>query len=254
MIGVLFCAGMGQRLGPLGRRTPKVLMSLGGRTLLERHCDAFTSCGIERMLVVVGYHADELREAIDRIENPIAIETAINERYRRGLILTMNTALRALPDGEDLLLMDADTLYPKKLMARLVDSPHRTCVLLDPTSEHVNEEMMLGVRDGRVLQFRRGLDDLPWEVTGETVGWLKIAADDVPLLREKVGEVIETLGVDSEYEEAYELLAAERPIGWERVDDLPWMEIDFPDDLAHAERDTLPRVLEMDGAWSAVRP
>ena len=246
MIAVLFCAGMGQRLGPMGERMPKVLMELGGKTLLQRHCDAFTACGIERLLVVVGYHADELRAALERVDNPLRIETTVNERYERGLILTMRTALEALPDGEDLLIMDADVLYPTRLMKRLVESPHRTALLMDPTTEHVNEEMMIGVTDDRVRQLRRGLEAREWQVTGETVGWLKIAAVDVPVLRDKVDRVIETLGVDSEYEEAYELLAVERAIGWERVDDLPWMEIDFPEDLVLAERETLPAVLELD--------
>jgi choline kinase len=32
------------------------------------------------------------------------------------------------------------------------------------------------------------------------------------------------------------------PVGFERVDGLPWIEIDFPDDVARAERDVLPRI------------
>ena len=162
------------------------------------------------------------------------------------LVVRSRNLTEALPDGEDLLIMDADVLYPTRLMKRLVESPHRTALLMDPTTEHVNEEMMIGVTDDRVRQLRRGLEGGEWQVTGETVGWLKIAAVDVPVLRDKVDRVIETLGVDSEYEEAYELLAVERAIGWERVDDLPWMEIDFPEDLVLAERETLPAVLELD--------
>jgi choline kinase len=39
---------------------------------------------------------------------------------------------------------------------------------------------------------------------------------------------------------------AQREIGFERVDDLPWTEIDFPEDLERAEQEVLPRILLLD--------
>ena len=33
-------------------------------------------------------------------------------------------------------------------------------------------------------------------------------------------------------------------VGYERIDGLPWTEIDFPEDVAHAEREILPRLGE----------
>jgi L-glutamine-phosphate cytidylyltransferase len=31
-------------------------------------------------------------------------------------------------------------------------------------------------------------------------------------------------------------------VGFERVDGMPWIEIDFPDDVVRAEQDVLPRI------------
>jgi len=31
-------------------------------------------------------------------------------------------------------------------------------------------------------------------------------------------------------------------VGFERVDGMPWTEIDFPEDVARAEREVLPRI------------
>ena len=45
-----------------------------------------------------------------------------------------------------------------------------------------------------------------------------------------------------EHEEVYPALLARVEVGFERVDGLPWIEIDFPDDVVRAERDVLPRI------------
>ena len=45
-----------------------------------------------------------------------------------------------------------------------------------------------------------------------------------------------------EHEEVYPELLARVEVGFERVDGLPWIEIDFPDDVVRAERDVLPRI------------
>jgi choline kinase len=45
-----------------------------------------------------------------------------------------------------------------------------------------------------------------------------------------------------EHEEAYPIFMRNYVVGYERVDDLPWMEIDFPEDVTQAEREVLPKL------------
>jgi choline kinase len=42
------------------------------------------------------------------------------------------------------------------------------------------------------------------------------------------------------------MFLAQRVVGFEQVDDLPWTEIDFPEDLARAEQEILPRIVALD--------
>jgi choline kinase len=85
-----------------------------------------------------------------------------------------------------------------------------------------------------------------FDVIGESVGFLKVSRADAPLLR-SILENFVSQGRDSiEHEEAFPTFMAQREIGFERVDDLPWTEIDFPEDLERAEREVLPRIVELD--------
>ena len=47
---------------------------------------------------------------------------------------------------------------------------------------------------------------------------------------------------DIEHEEVYPELLEGVEVGFERVDGMPWTEIDFPADVARAEREVLPRI------------
>jgi len=45
-----------------------------------------------------------------------------------------------------------------------------------------------------------------------------------------------------EHEDLYPELLARTDVGFERIDGMPWTEIDFPDDVEHAERHVLSRL------------
>lgn len=247
MIAILLAAGRGRRLGAMGRDIPKCLIRLDGRTLLSRHLAVFPAAGIDRVRLVLGYRADDVRAELERLAPALPCDLALNEAFHRGNILSIRDGLVGLGEDESVLVMDADVLYPIALLRRLVDTPHRTCVLLDRTSAQTGEEMMVGVRDGRVGRIARDIHAERWDVTGETVGFLKVAPEDLPALREAIDGVIAEGGLDEEYETAYERFVLQRTVGWEAVDDLPWTEIDFPDDVTRAEREVLPKVRAHDG-------
>src|SRR3954453_3802014 len=78
MISVILAAGRGRRMGSgnglqLKDPLPKILLSFGGRSLLERHLAILESCGIGEVFVVVGYGADQIREEVARIEPRVSV-------------------------------------------------------------------------------------------------------------------------------------------------------------------------------------
>ena len=60
-VAVVLAAGQGARMQS---NLPKVLLPIAGRPLVDYVLDALQAAGIERMLVVVGYRADLVREAL----------------------------------------------------------------------------------------------------------------------------------------------------------------------------------------------
>ena len=245
MTAIILAAGVGKRLlGASGGR-PKCLIEIAGRSLLHRLLEGLAAAGVGDAVVVTGFGADRVRAAVSPGVPGIDVRCVTNERFREGAILSLWTAREALERA--VLVMDADVLCAPDMLARLVRSPHANCFLLDAGQENTGEEQMLLVRDGRVRDIVRG--GAPgYELMGESIGFLKLSAPAAHLLRELLEERVRAGDTGVEHEEVYPDLLARVEVGFERVDGMPWIEIDFPDDVVRAERDVLPRIESLDDA------
>ncbi len=57
---MIFAAGLGTRLGPLGQATPKALIRVGARTMLEHVARGLVAAGVERIVINVHHHAEQI--------------------------------------------------------------------------------------------------------------------------------------------------------------------------------------------------
>ena len=243
MKAIILAAGVGKRFKEVTDHRPKCLIEVSGKSLLERTLVALGASGVKEAVVVIGYRGDMIVGAIGEHFGDVQVRYITNEQYEKGAILSLWSARAEFDD--DLLIMDADVLFPIQLLLRLVQSAHASCFLLDASSENTGEEQMLLTRAGRVLTIIRGGSG-DYDVIGESVGFLKVARDDAPLLHSILDDCVAQGRDTIEHEEAFPVFLSQRHVGFERVDDLPWTEIDFPEDLEHAERDILPDIERLD--------
>ena len=239
MTAIILAAGVGKRLLGTSGGTPKCLIEIGGRSLLLRLLDGLAAAGVRDAIVVTGFGDPLVRAAAVAAPSGMSVRCVTNPRFREGAILSLWTAREWL--RRDVLVMDADVLCAPAMLARLVHSPHPNCFLLDADQENTGEEQMLLVRDGRVRDVVRG--GAPgFELMGESVGFLKLEAAAAALLRTLLEDRVAAGDTGIEHEEVYPALLERVRVGFERVDGLPWIEVDFPDDVARAEREILPRI------------
>lgn len=243
MKAIILAAGVGKRFKEVTDHRPKCLIDIQGKTLLEWTLRALGAAGVHNAVVVIGYRGDMIQQTIGSSCGGVAVHYVVNSQYEKGAILSLLSAREEFDD--DILIMDADVLFPVQMIDRLVRSSHANCFLLDGGAVNTGEEQMLLTRGGRVLNIVRGGSG-DFDVVGESVGFLKVARDDAPLLRTILEDLVAQGHDTIEHEEAFPVFLAQRVVGFERVDDLPWTEIDFPEDLVRAEREVLPRIVALD--------
>ncbi len=221
MKAVLLAAGVGRRLGD---DKPKALLEIGGRTLLARHLENLAALGVP-VRIVTGFMAAALLEHAGEAEH------RHNPEYRRGSLLSLSAGLGGL--DEDAVIMDADVLYDPSILADVIALERGFAI--DPRTDPGEEEMMIGVQDVVVRAIRRGRLG-GYDLVGEGVGFFKIDRASLPALR----ACIDRADPEGDYEAALDEFVAEHGAGFVEVAGRPWTEIDFPEDVATAERDILP--------------
>ncbi|MFO1103872.1 MAG: nucleotidyltransferase family protein [Methylocystis sp.] len=90
---MVFAAGLGTRMRPLTEATPKPLVRVAGRTLIDRALDEFERAGVETAIVNVHHLADQIEAHLARRASPRIV---ISDE--RGLLLDQGGGIKkALP-------------------------------------------------------------------------------------------------------------------------------------------------------------
>lgn len=249
MKAIIFAAGVGKRLQSVTQGKPKCLVDIGGRTLLSRHVEYLSQLGVSPIVLVVGYAQEAIREAMTLQFPACDIRCVVNEQFVRGSITSLWAARQEMDD--DLILMDADVLYAQEILARLVRSSEASALLMDETVKQNSEECMVAAQGRRVVSLSKTLPS-NYEEIGEGVGFLKVQKRDIPPLLRSVQTCIEVGKLDMEYEDALADFFLDAPVGYEKIGGLPWIEIDFPEDIHRATSKILPAIELMGNKPSAI--
>ena len=240
MTAIILAAGVGRRLAPLTDGQPKCLLTVGGRSLLERMLETVEAVGLSEALVVVGHCQEQIRNRIGSRFGALPVRYVENPDYTKGSLLSLWHARDALHSRA--LVMDADVLFAPELLKRLVDSPLPSALLLDRSFMDTGEEVKLYARGFRVVAMGKKVTPPAHDVVGEGVGFFKCGASHAVALRACLEEVRREAGEWTEYEEALDRFLRRVEVGWVDATGLAWTEIDFPEDLSRAEREILPRI------------
>jgi choline kinase len=244
MRAVILAAGVGNRLGNT-HSGPKSLLAFGGKSLLARHLDTLAALGVGHVAICVGHEADRIRGEVETLNASDRVSTILNPDYREGSVVSLWTVRRYLEAGGDVLVMDADVLYDAAVLARLVTTGVTNCFLLDRDFEAGEEPVKLCLNRGLPVEFRKRLDPgLVYDLAGESVGFFRFSEAMGQRLARRTEYYVDRGGRDQPYEEAIRDLLLETPdaFGYEDVTGMPWIEIDFPEDVARARDEILPRL------------
>ena len=236
-IAILLAAGVGRRLGET-HDGPKVLLDFDGRSLLDRHLAALTAVGVDDLVITVGHEAETLQHAIGERAG-----TMLNPDYRQGSLVSLWVQRDRLRAGRPVLLMDGDVLYDTRMLARLVAAPGEAVLLVDRELEPGDEPVKVCFRGEAMVDFRKRPEHAhDWH--GESVGFFKFGAAMAAKLADACDRYVAAGRTDIEYEEAIRHLMLAEPDVFTYVDvtDLPWTEIDFPEDVAKARDAILPHL------------
>ena len=106
MRALLLAAGLGTRLRPLTDTTPKCLVPIKGKPLLDIWCEALLAAGVTKLLINLHYKSDQVQQHLDSSKFSEFVETI----YEPSLLGTAGTLLanQNFFENQDGILLHAD--------------------------------------------------------------------------------------------------------------------------------------------------
>lgn len=247
---VILAAGMGSRLYDVtGDSIPKGFLEVNGKTLIERSIEKLRSIGIEKIYIVTGH----LNEYYDKLaEKYNFIETKRNRRYRTTGSMT-SLAILENELKEDFLLLESDLIYEVYGLMKTAVFDDNDCILLSGKTNS-GDECYVEVRDNNLYRISKDINEIN-EVYGELVGISKISLNlykdmikaykiflDNIKYNEEFDEETDKNRNKYDYENAIFDAAKNRKVGYLKIDNLLWGEIDDKHQLERVEKIILPRL------------
>jgi choline kinase len=248
---IILAAGTSSRMKPLTENVPKCLLSVGGKTILQRMIELVSAAGVGQIGIVLGYRAEKVRTFVKRQFPFHRVRFIVNPKYEStnnafSLLMAreffMSEARRNAP-LQELLLLDSDIIFSPELLPCLFkhESPNRIAVRVQ--GEHDEEEIRVRIdRDRNIMMIGK---TIPADETfGESIGIELFSPAGAQVLFETVERRVRNGSGRTEFYEASFQEMIEGGVQIRAVDTsrYPAVEIDTPEDLEVAEKIIIPQI------------
>jgi choline kinase len=227
---VILAAGLGQRLMPLTRNTPKSLLDLGnGYTLLETQLEAIAACGISKVTLVTGYKSEQIEAKIVDYSG-FDFTIRFNPFYRMA-----NNAVSAWMGlggiTEPAVLVNGDDVFKASVLESLTAARDQIAMVVSRKGYYDSDDMKVTTIEERVVNVGKDLPDS--ESNGESIGMIAFRGPGLSLMQSELDSMMRNEpDLQLFYLEALRrLMVAGHHIGYVECDDDEWAEVDFHPDL-----------------------
>jgi 1L-myo-inositol 1-phosphate cytidylyltransferase / CDP-L-myo-inositol myo-inositolphosphotransferase len=154
----VLAAGRSERLSGITKGSSKALLPLGGIPLVERAVRTLRDAGIDRVVVVVGYQADEVGNAARLAGGDVEVVRAPG--WQAGNAASLAAVEPHLAAEPTFLLVCGDHAFSQGALRPLAEAGGPAVLIdEDPAPEAWAEGTRVAVDDGRVRAFGKSLPD-----------------------------------------------------------------------------------------------
>jgi len=155
---IILAAGRSKRLRPQTNNRPKCLLKLGDETILDFQLKSLIRCGIDQILLVIGYKKDVITNYIKQsysnlvkiVENDFFEKT--DNAYSTALALDYVDT-----EKDSVIILDGDIVFDPKLLQMLIDSKHKNVLIADNDKIIESEDNKILIKENFVISIGKNV-------------------------------------------------------------------------------------------------
>ena len=131
MQAIILAAGMGRRLGEHTKNNTKCMLPINGVRLIDRTLTQLSQIHINRVVIVVGYQAQNLINYIGhRYDNQLKIEYGENPIYDKTNNIYSLALVKEQLVQDDTILLESDLIYEDSIFDMIVKNPAKNIAVV----------------------------------------------------------------------------------------------------------------------------
>ena len=240
MQAIILAAGMGRRLGEFTSNNTKCMLEVNGIRLIDRMLHQLSHLNLSRIVVVIGYEGQNLKNYLCKQYPSYPIEFVENPVYDKTNNIYSLWLARGYMAEEDTLLLESDLIFEDAALQAAVNSPYKDCALVDKYQTWMDGTMVRIDDDNNIVNFipKKAFKYSDTQYYYKTVNIYKFSREFIvdhylPFLE----AYIRVLGENEYYEQVLRVITLIDNTGIKAlpITGMHWYEIDDVQDLRIAE-------------------
>jgi choline kinase len=244
---IILAAGKGERLYPLTKNTPKSLLDLGGGiTVLESQVENISEAGIKKVVLVVGYRAEQIEAKIQSIDG-VAFDVVFNPFYDVSNNLVSAWFARNHMDDE-FVILNGDDVFEVDVLKNLVNTRSDITMVIDRKEKYDDDDMKVCIEGDRVTRVSKSI---PIDsADGESIGMIMFRGKGCEVMKRTLDRMVRF----PHNRKIFYLAALQKimddgfPVHFMECGEDQWAEIDFHPDLSFI-RDNVRKFSDVVLTW-----
>lgn len=210
---------------------PATFLEIEEKTIIERLIRILKDNGISKIVIVAGYE----REYFETL-NVKEVELVYSDRYKwTGTMYSLSLVEKHI--DEDFLLIEGDLIFEEKAIDYLLESENSNCLVLANESGS-GDEVLVETRNGNVFRISKDIHQLS-KINGEFIGLSRLS---IHTYRDMLVDFKYSENPYLHYEYVLMNLKYKHNIGYTKIDDLIWTELDTKKDYENLKYYVYPKL------------
>lgn len=175
---IILAAGIGRRLYPLTKDTPKSLLDLGdGSTLLDKQLEiAALHDEIDKVYVISGYRTEQIEARLEEHKHKLDVDVIFNPFFDVSNNLLSLWCAQHLLLEKDFLVSNGDNIYKSHVYGKIIEgNKDGIHLVIDYKDDYDEDDMKVLLKDGSVNRVSKKIDAN--EAQAESVGFIRVTGE-----------------------------------------------------------------------------